>query len=413
MGDKSGVRIGSESSIEIDFYFRGIRCRERIKLEPNDRNLKYCERLKGRIEDEVFKNQFEYAKHFPDSPKLRLFARMPGDTLLIEHYVQSWLEEERQNVRHSTWQGYKQVVSCYIIPAFGKIALSELKRRHIKDWMATKADISPKTLGNILSPLRIALDDAVEDDLIELSPLAGWRIKRLRKAQARRGRRDGSLGEELKDSRGRVRKLRYKVDPFSIEEQMAIISAAAGQNRNMIQFAFWSGLRTSEICGLDWSDIDWIRGVVRVRFVLTRGLTEPEEDTKTDAGEREVKLLPAGLEALQAQKAFTFLKDREVFQNPKTGERWMGPNPIGLMWSSTLRKTNVRYRNQYQTRHTYASTLLMAGELPQWVANQMGHTDWTFTARTYSRWIPDNAPDAGRKAAAMWSNFGQRAAANT
>jgi len=173
----------------------------------------------------------------------------------------------------------------------------------------------------------------------------------------------------------------------------------------MIQFAFWSGLRTSELCGFDWADVDWIRGTVHVRFVLTRGLEEPEQDTKTAAGEREVKLLPPAMEALQAQKSFTFLKNREVFQNPKSGERWMGPNPIGLMWASALRRTKVRYRNQYQTRHTYASTLLMAGEHVMWVSKQMGHKDWTFTARTYSRWIQDNAPDAGNKAAALWSTF--------
>src|SRR5262249_38945934 len=157
--------------------------------------------------------------------------------------------------------------------------------------------------------------------------------------------------EALKDAKGRKRTVRYKVDPFSIEEQFAILNAMDGQNRNMIQFAFWSGLRTSELCGLDWNDIDWIRGTVHVRFVLTRGLTEPEQDTKTEAGEREVKLLPPALEALQAQKTFTYLKNQEVFQNPKTSERWMGPGPIGLMWTSALRRTKVRYRNQYQTRH--------------------------------------------------------------
>jgi integrase len=66
-------------------------------------------------------------------------------------------------------------------------------------------------------------------------------------------------------------------------------------------------------------------------------------------------------------------------------------------------RTKVRYRNPYQTRHTYASTLLQAGEVPQW---EMGHKDWTFTLRTYWRWIPDNAPDAGNKAVALWSTFG-------
>jgi len=180
MGDQSGVRIGSDSSIEIDFYYSGVRCRERIKLPPTDKNIQHCERLKARIEHEIATKEFVYEKHFPNSPKVRLFARMPGDNLTIETYIKAWLDEEKQNVRHSTLEGYKQVVSCYIIPVFGQISLSELTRRHIKDWMAKRTDISPKTLGNILSPLRIALDEAVEDELIELSPLAGWRIKRLK-----------------------------------------------------------------------------------------------------------------------------------------------------------------------------------------------------------------------------------------
>jgi len=57
-------------------------------------------------------------------------------------------------------------------------------------------------------------------------------------------------------------------------------------------------------------------------------------------------------------------------------------------------------------RHTYASMMLMSGESPQWVATQMGHTDWTFTARTYTRFIPDDAPDEGRKAIERWGNAG-------
>jgi integrase len=50
-------------------------------------------------------------------------------------------------------------------------------------------------------------------------------------------------------------------------------------------------------------------------------------------------------------------------------------------------------------RHTYASMMLLAGEPVMWVAQQMGHRDWTFTARTYSRWVSLDAPDAGDLAA--------------
>jgi integrase len=41
-----------------------------------------------------------------------------------------------------------------------------------------------------------------------------------------------------------------------------------------------------------------------------------------------------------------------------------------------LKAANIPYRNPYQTRHTYASMMLSAGENPMWVASQMGYKDW-------------------------------------
>ena len=32
-----------------------------------------------------------------------------------------------------------------------------------------------------------------------------------------------------------------------------------------------------------------------------------------------------------------------------------------------------------------------------WVAKQMGHTDWSLTAKRYARWISSDMPDAGKK----------------
>ena len=153
--------------------------------------------------------------------------------------------------------------------------------------------------------------------------------------------------------------------------------------------------------------------MVRVSRALTQGATEAEEP-KTEAGVRDVKLLPPALEALKAQKAHTFLKNVEVFQNPRTGDRWTGDQTIrDTLWTPALKRAGVRYRNPYQTRHSYASMMLMAGEHCMWVARQMGHTDWTFTARTYSRWIPDDAPDAGNKAVALWSPSGHSVSASS
>jgi integrase len=67
-----------------------------------------------------------------------------------------------------------------------------------------------------------------------------------------------------------------------------------------------------------------------------------------------------------------------------------------------LRLAGVRYRRPYQTRHTYASMMLTAGESPMWVAQQMGHRDWGMIRRIYGRWISDAQPDAGLRAEALF-----------
>ena len=74
--------------------------------------------------------------------------------------------------------------------------------------------------------------------------------------------------------------------------------------------------------------------------------------------------------------------------------------PVGSGAVYALRKGGVRYRNPYQTRHTWASMMLSAGEHPMWVASQMGHKDWGMIRRHYGRWIPDADPTAGGRAVA-------------
>jgi integrase len=50
----------------------------------------------------------------------------------------------------------------------------------------------------------------------------------------------------------------------------------------------------------------------------------------------------------------------------------------------------VRYRNPYQIRHTYASTLLTAGANPFRLAVQMRHEDVEMIFKVYGKWIDAN-----------------------
>ncbi|MGA4815411.1 hypothetical protein ACPA9J_10085 [Pseudomonas aeruginosa] len=50
-------------------------------------------------------------------------------------------------------------------------------------------------------------------------------------------------------------------------------------------------MRTSELVGLEWGDIDWLRGEVRVTRAMTQAAKGKAEVTKTTSGRRSIKLL--------------------------------------------------------------------------------------------------------------------------
>lgn len=389
-----GVRAASTSTIEIDFYYAGRRCRERIKLEPTPANLKRAANHRAAILAAIDQGVFDYAVTFPKSANAKKLARYRGQTLILATYLDEWLSAKANQLKASTYDDYLKTFNGKVIPEFGKRPLTELTRADFRKWCAS-LDCGNKRIANILSPVRTALADAVEDGLIPSNPLHDWTF---RKAEAPREDDD--------------------VDPFDAGEQAAILAKLEGQARNFVQFAFWTGMRTSELVALNWADVDFRSGVVRVRKATTQAMSRKariavnlgEEDVttveapKTSSGRRDIKLLSPALAALQAQKAFTWLAGEEVFQNPRTNEGWTGDQAIRkTMWTPALKRAGIRYRRPYQTRHTYASMMLSAGESPMWVAQQMGHRDWGMIRRVYGRFIPSADPDAGSRAERVFS----------
>lgn len=233
--------------------------------------------------------------------------------------------------------------------------------------------ISNKRINNVLIPLRGICADAFTDGLITRDPMA------------------------------RIRNLSHRPkepEPFSFDEVEAILAAAEGQVRNLFQFAFFTGLRTGELIAIRWSDIDLEKKIAHIRRAVVMG---QEKRPKTASGERDVVLLPSALEAISAQQSFTRFKGGRVFHNPRKEAPWVNDEQIRLQfWKPLLKGAGVRYRSAYNTRHTYASMMLTAGENPMWVAYQMGHSDWGMIRKVYGRWIADNDASGGNKLTAAW-----------
>lgn len=373
--NETGVKKISESSVEMRFTYKGERCFERIKCKPTAANIKIVSRQRTVILNAIDEGTFDYSVTFPNSTNAARFAVYKGVGLTVESYLTDWIEQKRVGLKVSTYNGYKKIIDHQIIPLFGSKALSDVTRQDIKRWcnsMTTKV----KTINNVISPLRVALQDAVDDSVIASNPMFNWHYKRIEKPTLKRD----------------------QIDPFSSVEIAAILAVLDGEARNVIQFAFETGLRTSEYIALEWADIDFINRTAYVYKARTEKADTPEPP-KTAAGVRTVVLSDDAFAAIQRQKQFTFLADKEIFSNPRTGERWQGDQAIRkCIWKPALKKAGVRYRYPYQTRHTFASTRLMAattlGEIMH-ISQSLGHKDWAFTARTYSRFISDNFKVSG------------------
>lgn len=117
-------------------------------------------------------------------------------------------------------------------------------------------------------------------------------------------------------------------------------------------------------------------------------------------------LLPPAIEALNAQMKYTFDNEQRAFHNPRTNQPWETDHQIRrTAWVHTIKKAGIRYRNPYQTRHTYASMMLSGGENIMWVASQMGHVDTEMVMKTYGKWIPDDASKKGYRPINNWGAY--------
>jgi len=376
VGDKRpprGVTIRehkSVKSLQIEFTYRGVRCRESLRLEPTTANIRYAEGLRSEIQRKIVSESFKYQDYFPDSPRAALFGHVVRRTTLGDLLKAQLTGYEHAaangHISPSTLNGYRKIINGHLLPQFAATEVRLLAPSTVREWVSSLG-VTAKTARNVLSVLRSVLDDAVNDELISQNPLDKIALKKLLTMTAK--------------------KSEYTVDPFDNLEIEAIVATATGQARNLFQFAFWSGLRTSELIGLEWGDIDWIHGTVRVQRAV---VVKTEKGTKTSAGTRDVMMLPLARAALQAQKEHTFLAGARVFHNPRTGTEWETDAQIRkTCWTPVLKKAGVRYRNPYQTRHSYASRLLSAGENPWWVSKQMGHVDVEMVFRHYGKWIPN------------------------
>jgi len=359
------------SKLFLDFRFNGVRCRELTLLDDNYANRKKLQTLLNRIESSISAGTFNYAEIFPNSQKANLFKNSSGNSNPeFSWFVIDWWEENAFRWKKSTHTNTKNILDKHLLPRFGDLPVQEINKSMILKFRAELSRLpgrsgkllSNKRINNIMQPFQSIMDEASERFNFP-SPFKN--IKRLPIVKS-------------------------QIEPFTLAEVIELIQTVNPHYRSYLIVRFFTGMRTGEINGLRWKNVNLDALDIYVCESFTYN-----EMTSTKTNEvRFIKMNSMVTEAILHQKSITQKYSEYVFCN-RMGEPMDNANFTNRIWYPLLTKVGLAPRRPYQTRHTAATLWLAAGENPEWVANQLGHSSTQMLFQTYSRFIPNATRNDG------------------
>lgn len=364
---------------KVRIYFRldGKLRRKALGIEPTKANLDYAAKLVAEIKSRIRRGSFRWDDYWPEDAVSKAAELQDAPPTFIQ-IAKEYLATVDYRAP-STVQGYRQSLNRYFVPWLGDKPITDITYGQLAKLVSDQlGELSLKTRNNALTPLRGVFDLAFADGYIQTNPALRLKFAKIQ---------------------------RELPDPFTAEERDLILAWMARHRPEWAAYfevAFFTGLRTSELIGLQWTDIDWRGRRMRVQRARVR---HQMKITKT-GNIRDVELNSRALAALQSQRAVTQLQGEWVFRQPTTGQQILDDRPPRRVFTLCLRALGIRHRATYNTRHTYATTCLSAGVKPAWIAAQLGHSV-EMLLRHYARWIHDD--DRGRELAKVEEAISGRA----
>ena len=290
----------------------------------------------------------------------------------LSQWLEIWLEMYTSSIRPGTLVSYKNSVNRHINPRLGKFKLSELKphiiQRFIKELEKQSNPLSAKTIKNIHGTLHKALEEAVRVEYLVKNPADKTILPKVSKP---------------------------KVKPFSGEEIDLFMHAIHGETYEDLFFtALWTGMRLSELLGLQWECVDFKKGTILIDKQLSwlRKEDAGRSLVKTKNG-KERKISPPA----EVLKHLQRVKRRQAEWQLKAGNRWN--NEFGLVFTNksgrNLSQTTVQHhfkricrsigleRHFHDTRHTFATEGIRIGIPIKTISDALGHYSTAFTMDVY------------------------------
>ncbi len=305
-----------------------------------------------------------------------------GDQMpTFEAYSERWLKEYAEiQCKPSTVAGYRQILKLRLFPKFGTCRLDRIAREEIKRFLATLAggDLSRNTLRNTLCTIRVILNQAIEDGLIDKNPAA--RLGRFTKSDAPK----------------------FQATPLTREECNRFLESTlqvCPDYHALFLTALRAGLRRGEVVALQWGDIQFGAGehdsnryiLVQHNYVGRQFTTPKSKKSRRVDLSRQLRRALLELRDQRLLKAFadgkTSVADDLVFPSPE-GSVLDPDNFIKRYFLPAIEHAGLRRFRFHDLRHTFGSLLIQDGASITYVKEQMGHSSIQVTVDTYGHLIP-------------------------
>lgn len=308
------------------------------KLEYSKENIKL---FKSYAKNDEFFNKFNVMQNIPT----------------VIDLCKEVLQDKKDTLKRTSYTSYLSMLDSRIIPFFGKRKVTDIKPLDVLEFYKTFSDRS--TLVTCEAILRPAFEKAVLGEIINQTP--------------------------MRISKPKFKGSGYEINPFSKEELQKILDYNDDRLGNFIAISCFTGLRTGEMLGLRWCDVDFKNMTISINQQFTRCFLQTP---KTKKSMSTIELPVEALPFFERQRYKTGLREY-VFYSPKNKDPWKSSYYINTLFKEMLIKLDIPVRTIYQTRHTFASIRLTMGEKLEWVSYMMRHENTSITLKKYYKYIKE------------------------
>lgn len=325
-----------------------------------------------------------------------------GDNVTLDEWFDVWLNtHKKRSIKESTQVRYDDFYRRYVHKQIGRHRIADFTPiliERLLQGMADK-DYSTKTIHDVYNILNAMFKYAVHNRMISYNPCTGVEIPKTKKKDIR---------------------------VLTIEEQREVVEHAKGRlHENLIQVAIGTGLRSGELRGLTWEDIDfqkreisisktlvYIKDLETKRYVFkyqtpkTKNSirTIPMQDSVYKALKRqriqvkELQMMSAEWRTLEGFESLVFLGlngrpiSERAFQATLDGiERAINKERETISKEEKTEFRPMPHFYPHALRHTFATRCFEAGIDAKVVQGFLGHYSIAITLDLYTHVTDDKA----------------------